>query len=101
MASGRLTYWRNVGFGVAVSFCLLGQTAQAQDEIGHWTFDDGAGLVATDAAGASDGTLINMDDGAWSAGFVGGALSFDGQDDYVTVDDSDAFDIFTDHTWGV
>lgn len=47
----------------------------------HWALDDDA-LSAADAAGGGlDGTLTNGP--SWSAGRFGGALSFDGADDFV------------------
>ena len=54
--------------------------------VGHWTFDDGAGSTAADSAGSNPGTLTNMNTAtAWTAGQIGGALQFDGADDYVNV----------------
>jgi hypothetical protein len=52
--------------------------------IGHWKFDEGAGMTAQDSSGrGNDGLLV--DGPAWTAGQpgFGGALSFDGADDYV------------------
>ncbi len=49
--------------------------------VGWWKLDDGAGTVATDSAGDYDGTLIG--NAAWVDGMLGGALSFDGDGDYV------------------
>jgi hypothetical protein len=53
--------------------------------LAEWRFDDGSGTLAEDASGfGHDGTLTNMDPGTcWTTGQVGGALSFDGVDDYV------------------
>jgi hypothetical protein len=53
--------------------------------LGHWTFDDGQGTTASDLSTfRHDGTLMNMDAAsAWTSGQLGGALFFDGQDDYV------------------
>ncbi len=56
--------------------------------IGMWTFDEGTGTVANDASGqANAGTLTNFSfsgSSNWvSLGRVGGALSFDGTNDYV------------------
>jgi len=52
--------------------------------VGHWTFDEGAGTTAADSSAMkNNGTITG---GAqWVAGQVGGALSFDGVDDYVAV----------------
>ena len=51
------------------------------EPIAHWKFDDGSGSTATDSAGTNNGTLIG--DPTWTAGQIGGALSFDGDGDYV------------------
>ncbi|MBK9130640.1 MAG: LamG domain-containing protein [Gammaproteobacteria bacterium] len=62
---------------------VLSPTARAQfDPIAHWTFDEQSGVVAEDTSGnGNTGTLIG--DPAREAGRLGGALSFDGVDDYV------------------
>lgn len=48
--------------------------------IAHWKFDEGGGTVAADCAGGSDGEVHGA---TWSEGIMGGALRFDGVDDYV------------------
>ena len=48
--------------------------------ISYWKFEEGAGITAADSADSNTGTLAGP---AWSSGKVGGALSFDGIDDYV------------------
>ncbi|MCK5171860.1 MAG: LamG domain-containing protein [Planctomycetes bacterium] len=48
--------------------------------IGRWSFDEGAGPVAYDSAGTNDGAIYGAQ---WADGQVGGALDFDGADDYV------------------
>lgn len=54
---------------------------------GYWKLDDDAGLVATDSSGnGNDGTLTNGT--AWAVGRINGALSFDGNNDYVEVANS-------------
>ncbi|MBN1489882.1 MAG: hypothetical protein JXA69_08195 [Phycisphaerae bacterium] len=55
---------------------------------GYWSFDDGSGVVAHDDSGNNrDG---NIDGASWASGVSGSALSFDGQDDYITIQDSSA-----------
>jgi hypothetical protein len=52
--------------------------------VAWWPFDEGAGSVAGDIAGTpNNGTLVNGP--TWIPGMVGGALRFDGQNDYVQV----------------
>ena len=65
--------------------------------VAHWTFDDGAGTVALDSSGnASDGIL--MGDPQWVPGARGGALEFDGIDDYVDCGNPAVLDITGDIT---
>jgi hypothetical protein len=49
---------------------------------GYWKLDDGSGTSATDAStNVNDGTLTNGP--TWTTGQIGGAVSFDGTDDYI------------------
>jgi RHS repeat-associated protein len=55
--------------------------------IGRWRFEEGAGTTAADDHGtANNGTLLNGP--VWSSGPMGGALKFDGVNDYVSVADA-------------
>jgi len=62
---------------------VLGSAANASAElIGYWKLDEGSGNIAYDSgAGANDGTLRGGPQ--WVSGMIGGALEFDGSDDYV------------------
>ena len=52
--------------------------------VGWWKFDEGSGTVAYDSSGnGNDGNLTNGP--TWTTGKIGGALSFDGVDDFVDV----------------
>ena len=65
--------------------------------VAHWTFDDGAGTVAIDSSGnGNDGILVG--DPQWVAGKIGGALEFDGIDDYVDCGNPAVLDITGDIT---
>ncbi len=55
---------------------------QPPPPVSHWTFDKGHGSKAHDFAGNNHGTIYGA---AWTMGQVGGALSFDGVDDYVDI----------------
>ena len=48
--------------------------------VAYWMLDEGAGITAYDYVGNNDGTVIGP---VWTTGQVGGALSFDGINDYV------------------
>jgi len=68
---------------------------------GYWSFDEGGGTIANDASGNNNhGTLANGP--KWTQGKNGGALQFDGKDDYVNCGDSSSLDItdeITIETW--
>ena len=52
--------------------------------VGWWKFDEGSGTVAYDSSGnGNNGNLTNGP--TWTTGKIGGALSFDGENDYVDV----------------
>lgn len=53
--------------------------------LGHWRLDETSGTTATDSSGnGNDGTLITMDPNTdWVTGQIGGALDFDGVNEYV------------------
>jgi parallel beta-helix repeat protein len=48
--------------------------------VAHWKLDEGSGAIAYDSAGTNDGTISGA---VWTTGLLGGALDFDGVDDYV------------------
>ncbi|MFZ3031617.1 MAG: LamG domain-containing protein [Candidatus Moraniibacteriota bacterium] len=51
---------------------------------GYWAMDEGSGTSATDAStNGNTGTLTNGP--TWTTGQVGGAVTFDGTDDYIDV----------------
>ncbi len=55
--------------------------------VGYWKFDEGSGTSAADSSGNGNaGTLTNGP--TWTSGKVGGALSFDGADDFVVMSGS-------------
>jgi len=63
--------------------------------VAHWTLDDGEGTIAVDSSGYGlDGIL--MGDPQWAAGIIGGALDFDGVDDYVDCGTSEALNNLSD-----
>ncbi|MBA7702358.1 hypothetical protein ES703_111122 [subsurface metagenome] len=66
--------------------------------VGHWKLDEGAGTIAFDSSGlGNDGTLGG--DPQWTAGKIGGALDFDG-DDYVDCGNPSRLDFGT-GSWSV
>ncbi len=77
--NGRLLVQRALDWGGN----LTGPTA-------HWKLDDAAGTTAVDSEGGHHGTLVGGP--AWTAGSLGGALDFDGLDDYVNLTSDAALD---------
>jgi len=60
--------------------------------VGYWKFDEGSGTIAYDSSGYNNnGTLYNSP--TWTTGKVGGALSFDGADDYVDAGNGESFNM--------
>ncbi len=52
--------------------------------VGWWKFDEGSGTVAYDSSGnGNNGNLTNGP--TWTTGKIGGALSFDGVNDYLNL----------------
>ena len=52
----------------------------------HYKFDETSGTTAADSSGSGfHGTLTNMSGTEWATGKVGGALSFDGSNDRISV----------------
>ena len=60
--------------------------------VSYWKFDDGSGTTAADSYGTNLGTVYGA---TWTTGQVGGALEFDGVDDYVEILDDDSLDVNT------
>lgn len=71
-------------WGICAACMLWVGAAQAGEPglVGWWRFDESSGVMAADATGSGhDGTLRNGP--RWASGVIGGALEFDGVDDYV------------------
>ena len=58
--------------------------------VSYWDFDEGMGTTAHDFVSSNDGTIYGA---SWTTGKVGGALSFDGVNDYINVGDVPSLDI--------
>ncbi len=66
--------------------------------VAHWHLNEGSGGIAVNGTGSgNDGTVLG--DAVWSEGKIGGALSFDGIDDFVDAGDLDVSDAFTISAW--
>ena len=59
--------------------------------VGYWAFNESSGTSAADSSGnGNNGTLTNGP--LWTTGRAGGALDFDGTNDFVNVPDNSLFD---------
>ncbi|NQT88432.1 tandem-95 repeat protein, partial [bacterium] len=77
---------------VATVIIVVGTTEQGL--IAHWKMDAGQGVTAYDYSGnGNHGTLVNGP--TWATGIDGGALDFDGQNDYVDCGSSPSLNSMT------
>ncbi len=67
--------------------------------LAHWKLDEIEGAIAYDSVGDNDGILYG--DPIWQpmGGMLGGALEFDGTDDYVFIDGSYQVPVYTITVW--
>src|SRR5690606_6955544 len=86
-----------VGLGGARSTAVSGPSVPVPGLVGYWRFDEVAGLAATDASGnGHQGSLANG--ATWTpAGVRGGAISFDGINDMVSVPESPELELGRDN----
>jgi serine/threonine protein kinase/Tol biopolymer transport system component len=60
----------------------IGQDVNDPSLLAHWALDETAGMTAADSAGDNDAMVLG--NAAWQPdGKIGGALAFDGKDDFV------------------
>ena len=78
---------------IFIALMVAAFTAVARaDLLSDWKFDEGSGTIAHDSAGHNNGTLVHGP--SWTTGRIGGALSFDGANDYVALS---SFNVNTNH----
>jgi parallel beta-helix repeat protein len=65
--------------------------------IAHWKFDEGNGITAADSSGSANAGILTNGP-LWTDGRIGKALYFDGNDDNVTVADSNSLDVTSSFT---
>ncbi|MHC4425357.1 MAG: LamG domain-containing protein [Planctomycetota bacterium] len=82
-------FWNNAHSDLAgceARYSFVRQAEQPPEGlISYWKFDEGGGTAAHDSAGDNDGTVYGAH---WSTGRINGALSLDGEDDYVALPDN-------------
>ncbi|MHC4556496.1 MAG: LamG domain-containing protein [Planctomycetota bacterium] len=73
---------------LAVLGQVWGQSATDPVPVAYWPLNETAGMIAADSTDSHDGSLLGFsaDDSHWVTGRLGGALEFDGTDDYVEVE---------------
>ena len=98
LALAGCTFLSNIGQAPAtdqsgITYLTKGGPGPDPTLVGLWHFDGGSGITASDSSGNfNDGDL--MGDTSWTnSGKFGNALSFNGINGYVSVDDADILDI--------
>ena len=84
---------RKVILLVSVVFLLSILGNASAELVGHWRFDEGSGTIANDTSGNGNHGTLNGEP-RWGAGYSGGALEFDGIDDYVEVPDNESLQLW-------
>lgn len=79
-------------------YCVPGDSTSCAAPVGEWKFEERTGTSAYDTSGNGfTGTLggdgAGTDLPTWKPGKIGGALSFDGSDDFVQVTDNNTLDL--------
>lgn len=70
-------------------YCVPGDTSTCNAPVAEWKFEEKTGTTANDTSGnPHTGTLANGT--TWSRGISGGAVTFDGSNDQVTISDASA-----------
>ena len=73
------------------TYATAGAVNLTRGLVGRWTFDEGKGAIAGDVSGRNNHGKI-MGGAKWAKGKIGGALEFDGSDDFVSIPNEGAFD---------
>ena len=87
-------YDGNIGSTASATDVTVSNTSAQQGLVAAYSFNEGTGTTVADASGTGNtGTISGA---TWTAsGKFGGALSFDGVDDWVTVNDAPVLDLTT------
>jgi hypothetical protein len=78
---------------VLVLSMALTSTTKAE-LVGWWRFDEGSGTIANDSSGNGNTGTFNGDP-QWVVGYFGGALEFDGTDDWLDCGSDPSLDLTT------
>ena len=77
--------------GEVEGYCGVSASACPSGMISYWKLDETSGNTASDSIGNNDGTLRNNP--IWATGQVGNALRFDGNDDYIDLNDDNSLNL--------
>jgi len=78
---------------VSVLSFAFGGTTKAE-LVGWWRFDEGSGTTAVDSSGNGNDGIFNGDP-QWVMGYFGGAIEFDGTDDWLDCGSDPSLDLTT------
>jgi len=82
--------WSYLFYSILVLGLAVARVTDAQDAslVGRWNLDEGSGTTVFDSSGYDNhGTFHSNPE--WITGQLGGALKFDGLDDYVEIQDAE------------
>ncbi|MBN1805409.1 MAG: LamG domain-containing protein [Sedimentisphaerales bacterium] len=87
---------------VLISFVVMLSMAgnASADLVAHWEFDDGSGATAVDSSGNGYDAALSGEP-AWVSGQIGGALEFDGTNDYVELPIGSLLSSLTNSTFAI
>ena len=91
------TTWSLPGMLAVAVLLTAPALAVGDDLIGHWKLDEQAGGTAADSSGKTRNGQVHG--AAWTEGTIGGALKFDGQNDYLELGDLGEFESITIAFW--
>ena len=75
-----------IAFQIMTALLFAGAASAIDANLVAWyTFDEGFGLIAHDSAGNNDGTITGA---TWASGKIGGAMKFNGTNNFVSVPSS-------------
>ncbi len=74
-----------------LAFVVTNIAAADPNLVGWWKFNEGSGIDVNDSAGSNHGVLVYEPN--WTTGQIGGALQFDGVDDYVEIPNSSSLQL--------
>jgi hypothetical protein len=81
-------------FPISLVVVLSVTGAVSADLVGHWRFDEGSGTTANDTSGNGNHGTLNGGP-KWAVGYFGGALEFDGTDDWIDCGNNPSLDLTT------